>query len=67
LFLGNGIVSAEAVQLVVALARLCRKVQDGKNNSIIGYLNLRLHIAAIHYPVVGRDLPKMLASKVAAD
>jgi len=68
LYLGYGIVAAQAIKLVVALARLCREVQDGnKQKAVVDYLNRRLHIAMIHYPVIGRELPKVLAQKVADD
>lgn len=68
LYLGYGILCKEAIRLVVALARLCRKVEDGSSKeAVVDYLNRRLHIAMIHYPVIGRELPKMLAEKIAGD
>ena len=68
LYLGYGIVSAVAIKLVIALARLCRKVQDGEEQkAVVDYLNRRLQIAMIYYPAVGRDLLKIVAEKVIAD
>lgn len=68
LYLGYGIMAAQAIKLVVALARLCREVQGGnEQKAVVDYLNRRLHVAMIHYPLIGRNLPQILAKKVADD
>jgi hypothetical protein len=38
-----------------------------KQKAVVDYIKRRLQIAMIHYPVIGRELPKVLAEKVADD